>query len=131
MKKFLALALVLVLAVSLVACGKKGLDVKKVTGEWAIGFVNGQDYDEYCEENGVDGEGSQVYFDIGEEKVRFTTGAGLELEYEVKMCENGLNFMLGEKPVVGCVYDEANDTLTWQGSDGMGGSVDYTSIHIK
>ena len=130
MKKFSALVLALILIVSMAACGRKGLDVDKLAGKWEIGLVNGQDYDEFCEENEVDGEGAQVYFEFSGKTVKFTTGGGLELQYDVQPADGGVNFLLGEKTVLGAVYDEEKDTLTWQGSDGLGGSVDYTSVRV-
>ena len=128
MKKFSALALALVLVVSMAACGRKGLDADRLAGEWKIGLVDGRDYGEFCEENELDSEGSQVYFRFSGETVDFTTGGGLELQYGVETADGGVSFMLGERAVMSAAYDEEKDTLTWQGSDGMGGSVEYTSV---
>ena len=128
MKKLSALALLLVLAVSMAACGQKGLDIDRLAGEWEIGFVNGQPYDEFCEENEVNGEGAQVCFKFSGETVEFTTGGGLELQYGVQPADGGVNFMLGERAVMSVTYDEEKDTLTWQGSDGLGSSAEFTSV---
>ena len=131
MKKFLALALALVLAISTVACGKKAFDVDKITGEWEIGLVNGQDFYEYCEENGVDPDLGQGYWTIKKDSVELYSEASGSSTFEIQAADGGINLMQDGKAVIGATYDESKDTLTWKGSDGQGGAFEYTMVRSK
>ena len=109
-----ALLTVLAAFLLLTGCGSRTLEMETVTGVWCYGYVDDWTFQEFCALHGAEPEAAQTYWTVTEETVVSENALGSGT-FTVTPAVGGFNLEgTNGEGVIGVLYDEQADTLSYQ-----------------
>lgn len=99
-----------VLAVALVGCGSKKLDMSKVKGDWKVKTINGTAIETYAENAGVSTDAFAMAVTVDDKTIKMTGLNGTQT-YDIDVKSNGFEVMQDKEVLFSVEYKD--DTLTF------------------
>ena len=116
MKKFKAVAVVMMVAIMMFSLAGCGVDMNKVSGTWSVSTINGKSAADFAAENGVAEVFVQKNIEINDKTVKMSSidgnGSVNAVSGDTVVRKNGVEANLGGV-TFGFEYHDDNDTITY------------------
>ncbi len=127
MKKFKAVAVVMMVAIMMFSLAGCGVDMKKVSGTWTVSTINGQSAADFAASQGLPEVSVQKVYEINDKTVTLkflgADGTTASNSGDTVVRKNGVEVTI-EGVLIPLEYHEDNDTLTYK-LDQAGTTYDY------